>query len=63
LGIILVGSSNLSSLFGSEILNALISLEVILDVVNFTLFINPLISVRAVTIYMSVAVGSATVRE
>jgi hypothetical protein len=35
----------------------------ILDVVNFALFVNPLVSVRAVSIHVSIAVGSTSVRE
>lgn len=44
--IILVSSLKLSSLASSEVLDALISLKVILDIVNFTLFIHPLVGVR-----------------
>jgi hypothetical protein len=38
-------------------------LVVILDVVDLTLLVNPLISVRAVSIHVSKSVGSSTVRE
>ena len=62
-GIVLVGSCEVCSLFASEVLDALVGLEVILDVVNLALFVHPLVSVRAVSIHVSIAVGSASVRK
>lgn len=60
-GIVLVGSSEILSLLACEVLDALISLEVILDVVNFSLFVHPLVGVRAVAIQMSETIGGATI--
>lgn len=60
-GIVLVGSGEILSLLASEVLDALIGLEVILDVVNFSLFVNPLVGVRAVAIQMSETIWGATI--
>ena len=60
-GIVLVGSCEICSLFAGEVLDALIGLEVILDVVNFALIVHPLVSVRAVAIQMSETIGGATI--
>jgi len=60
-GIVLVGSGKILSLLASEVLDALIGLEVIFDVVNFALFVNPLVGVRAVAIQMSETIGGATI--
>jgi hypothetical protein len=60
-GIVLVGSGKILSLLASEVLDALIGLEVIFDVVNFALFVNPLVGVRAVAIQMSETIRGATI--
>lgn len=60
-GIVLVGSCEVCSLFASEVLDALVGLEVILDVVNFSLLVHPLVGVRAVAIQMSETIGGATI--
>ena len=60
-GIVLVGSCEVCSLLASEVLDPLVGLEVILDVVNFTLLVHPLVGVRAVAIQMSETIGGATI--
>lgn len=60
-GIVLVGCGKILSLLASEVLDALIGLEVILDVVNFALLVHPLVGVRAVSIQMSETIGGATI--
>ena len=60
-GIVLVGGGEILSLLASEVLDALIGLEVILDIVNFALLVHPLVGVRAVPIQMSETIGGATI--
>ena len=62
-GIILASCRKLTSLFGGKVLNPLVGLEVILDIVNLTLVINPLVGVRTVAVHVSVSIGGTAVRE
>ena len=47
----------------SEVLDSLISFEMIFDKVNLTLVVNPLESVRAESVHESVSIWRASVRE
>ena len=47
----------------SEVFDSLISLEMILNEVDITLFIDPLVGVGAITIHVSIAIWSSTIRE
>lgn len=59
--IILVCSRDLISLFGSEILDSLVSLEVIFHKENLALLVHPFIGVGTITMHMSETIGSTTV--
>lgn len=62
-GVVLVNKT-LGLGFGcSEVLNALVRLEVVLDEVSLTLRVNPLEGVGGVAVHVAVAIGSATIRE
>lgn len=60
-GPVLVLDSLLLGLFSSEVLNSLVSLEVVLDVVVLALIIHPGEGVGGVTIHVTVAIGGASV--
>jgi len=62
-GIVRIIRFQLMSLFISEVLDSSISLEVELDVEDFSLGINPLEGVRSISIHVSVAIRSTSVRE
>lgn len=62
-GEVLVLESHGILFLGGEVLNSLVSLEVVFDVVDITLVVNPLESVRAISIHESVAIRSTSVRE
>lgn len=61
--IVLAGGSEFLGLFGREVLDTLVSLEVIFDIVDLSFFINPLVCVRAVAVHVSVAIGGSAIRE
>jgi len=60
---ILIFLTHLSSFCSSEILDTLVSFEMVLDKEWFALFIDPLVSVRTIAIHMTVAIGCSSVRE
>jgi hypothetical protein len=60
---IFISTCHCCRFFGSKIFNALVGLEVIFDIVDLSLVIYPFVSVRAVSIYMSVTIRSTSVRE
>ena len=62
-GEVLILKSHLVLLLSGEVLDSLVSLEVVLNKVNLTLLVNPLESVGRVTIHEAVSVRSASVRE
>jgi len=60
---ILVLLAHLSGFFGTEVLDALVSLEVVLNQEWLTLVVDPLVGVGAVSIQMAVTVWSSSVGE
>ena len=62
-GEVLILKSHLVLLLSGEVLDSLVSLEVVLNKVNLALLVNPLESVGRVTIHEAVSVRSASVRE
>jgi hypothetical protein len=60
---VLICGWHCSWFFGGKILDALVSFEVIFDIMNFALLVNPLVSVRAVSIQVSIAIRSTAIRE
>jgi len=61
--IIAILGGDLASFRSSQILDARVSVEVELDPETFSLFIDPLESVRAVSVHVSETIGSTSVRE
>ena len=61
--IIRVRAGKLTGFISLEVLDALVGLEVPLDVLEVTLIINQLQSVRRTTIHVTITIGSTTVRE
>ena len=62
-GEVLVLDCHFILLSGSEVLDALIGFEMIFDKVDLALGVDPLECVRAVSVHVSVAVRSASIRE
>lgn len=62
-GEILVSHTHLSRLLGSEILDSLVGLEVILNPEGFSSGIDPLKGVRSISIHVAITIGSSTVRH
>lgn len=62
-GIVTISGLDLVSLLGRQILDSGISLEVVFNEELLTLLIDPLESVGAVTIHVSVTIGGTSVRE
>lgn len=60
---VLVDSLHFTCFFGREVLDSLIALEVILNVVHFSLGIDPLVGVRAVAVHKSVPNRCSSIRE
>ena len=60
---VLVLHSHLGGLLGSEVLDSLIGLEVVLDPEGFTGGIDPLEGVRTVSIHVAITNGGSTVRH
>ena len=61
--VVLLGLAQLSGLFASKGLDALVSLVVVLDEELFVLGVHPLESVRSVSVHVSETIGGATVRH
>jgi hypothetical protein len=55
--------AQLGSLLSGEVLNALVSLEVPLDILEVAVIVNQLQGVGRVAVHVTVTIGSTTVRE
>jgi hypothetical protein len=62
-GIVLVGTSGLSSLLRGHVLDTLVSFKMILHIEDLTLFVDPSVGVGTVSIHVSVSIRSTAVRE
>ena len=62
-GVVLVDCLHVRCLLGGEVLNTGVSLEVVLNVVDLSLGIDPLVGVGAVAIHVSVSIRSTSAGE